>query len=199
MILRAWLERWRQWQARRLRHSRTQALWGKTKERIEKVRRTYRALPEFGRRGLPDIPEQLRRLQEDIYEYLLVQDNILVHLPPSRLWQRMWYTGVSWWYGRLKHYELAKTYEQLLYQLEQAERDRSRAWLQAKQIEARVERWLVELDVLHDKLLLLRSHPLTSPVPPPSLLETLQELQQEIENYQQSIEELRQWLDGNQR
>lgn len=192
-------ERWQRWQSRRLRHERTQKLWKQTKERVNKVLRAYQSLPNYGKQGLRDLPERLRRLQEGIYEHLLVQDRILVHLPPSRWWQRLWYTGVSWWYRQQRQYELAQTYDQMSDQLEQAEQHRTRVLMQAKQIEAQVERWLVDLDVLHDRILLLHSQPLSAPEPPPSLLETLQELQQEMENYQQGIDELRQWLDGTQR
>ncbi|MCS6949111.1 MAG: hypothetical protein NZ520_01485 [bacterium] len=198
-FLRELWERWQRWQRRRLRHERTQALWRRAKERVAKVLRAYRSLPEHGKQGLRELPQRLQRLQEGIYEHLLVQDRILVHLPPSRWWQRLWYTGVSWWYRQQRQLDIAQTYDQMLQQLEQADRERNRALMQAKQIEAQVERWLVDLDVLHDRMMLLHSQPLSAPEAPPSLLETLQELQQEMENYQQSMEELRQWLNGSQR
>ncbi|MCS6831639.1 MAG: hypothetical protein RMM08_13030 [Armatimonadota bacterium] len=198
-FLRNLLEKWRQWQLRRLRHGRTQALWERTKERVAKVLRVYRSLPEYQRQSLREIPQSLQRLQEGIYEHLLVQDRILVHLPPSRWWQQLWYTALTWWYEHRKEYALADTYRQMLHQLDEASRDRYRVLQQAKQIEAQVERWLVELDVLHDRMLLLRSQPVTAPEPPPGLVEALQTLQQEMEAYQRSIEEVQEWLDRRQR
>lgn len=196
MFLRAWLETWQRWQARRLRHGRTQALWRRTKERIAKVLQAYRSLPDYGKQGLREVPESLKRVQAGIYEHLLAQDRILVHLPPNRWWQQLWYTGMVWWHRQRNEHDLADTYRQMLLQLERADRERHRALQQAKHIEAQVERWLVELDVLHDRILLLHSQPLTAPAPPTGLLEALQTLQQEMATYQQSVEEVREWLNG---
>jgi hypothetical protein len=199
MILRAWLERWQRWQARRLRHRRTQALWRQARERAAKILRVYRSLPQYGKECLREMPERLQRLQAGIYEHLLQQDRILIHVPPDRRLQRWWYTALAWWHESRGEIELAITHRLTLKQLEEARRQRNRALLQARQIEAQVHQWLVALDVLHDKVLLLHSQPYTAPDPPEGLLETLQELQQEIGHYQQSIEEVEEWLDNRQR
>lgn len=199
MILRAWLDRWRQWQARRLRHGRTQALWRQARERASRILRAYRSLPQHGRECLRELPERLQRLQAGIYEHLLQQDRILTHLPPDRWLQRLWYTGLAWWHEHRGEVELAITHRLTLKQLEEARRQRNRALLQARQIEAQVHQWLVALDVLHDRVLLLHSQPHAPAEPPEGLLEALQELQQEIGHYQQSLEEVEEWLENHRR
>lgn len=196
MFLRAWLDRWRNWQARRLRHARTQSLWRQARERAASILRAYRSLPPHGRQCLRELPERLQRLQAGIYEHLLQQDCILVHLPPDRWLQRLWYTGLAWWHEHRGEIELAITHRLTLKQLEEARRHRNRALLQARQIEAQIHQWLVALDVLHDKVLLLHSQPQAPAEPPEGLLETLQELQQEIGHYQRSLEEMEEWLEN---
>jgi len=199
MFLRVWLDSWRRWQARRLRHGRTQALWKQAKERAARILRTYRALSSDRRECLRDLPDSLQRLQAGIYEHLLQQDRILIHLPPDRWFQRLWFTGLAWWYEHRGEIELAITYRLTLKQLEEARRQRNRALLAARQIEAQVHQWLVALDVLHDKVLLLHSQPRVAPEPPEGLLEALTALQQEISRYQQSVEEVEEWLNQHQR
>jgi chromosome segregation ATPase len=199
MIVRAWLEKWRQWQARRLRHGRTQALWRQARERAERILRTYRSLPRHGKECLRELPESLQRLLEGIYEHLLQQDRILRHLPPDRWFQRLRYTALAWWHEHRAEIELAITYRLTLKQLEEARRQRNRALLAARQIEAQIHQWLVALDVLHDRVLLLHSQPRVTTDPPEGLLEALQELQQEIGHYQQSLEEVEEWLENRRR
>lgn len=199
MILRAWLEKWQRWQARRLRHGRTQALWRQTRERVTKILHAYRSLPQHGKQCLRELPESLPRLQAGIYEHLLQQDRILIHLPPNRWFERLWYAGLSWWHKQRGEIELANTHRLTLKQLEEARQQRDRALLAALQMEAQVLQWLVALDVLHDRVLLLHSQPRATPEPPAGLLEALQELQQEIGHYQQSLEEVEEWLDNRWR
>ncbi|GIV20950.1 MAG: hypothetical protein KatS3mg023_2701 [Armatimonadota bacterium] len=199
MIWRTWLERWQQWQARRLRHGRTQALWRRVRERAKRILRTYRSLPRHGKECLRELPESLQRLLAGIYEHLLQQDRILRHLPPDRWLQRLWYTGLAWWYEHRGEIELAITYRLTLKQLEESRRQRNHALLAARQIEAQIHQWLVALDVLHDRVLLLHSTPRVTTDPPKGLLEALQELQQEIGHYQQSLEEVEEWLENRRR
>lgn len=199
MFSHALVQKWRFWRERRLHHARTRDLWRRTRERTAKILRTYRSLPEHARECLRDLPEHLQRLQAGIYEHLLQQDRILNHVPPDRWLQRTWYTVLAWWHEHRGEIELAITHRLTLRQLEEARRQRNRALLQAKQIEAQVHQWLVVLDVLHDRIVLLHSQPRTLPEPPQGLLEALQGLQQEVSHYQQSVEEVEEWLNHRRR
>lgn len=199
MILHGWLEKWRYWQARRLHHGRTRDLWRQARERSAKILRTYRSLPEHVRQGLRELPDRLQRLQTGIYEHLLQQDRILTHVPPDRWLQQAWYTVLAWWHEHRGEIELAITHRLTLRHLEEARRQRNRALLRAKQIEAQVLQWLVAMDVLNDRIHLLHSQLRTVDEPPEGLLEALQELQQEVSHYQQSVEEVEEWLDNRLR
>mgnify|MGYP001770751860 FL=1 len=199
MILRGWLERWRQWRARRLHHSRTRHLWWQARERAARILRAYRSLPKHAQECLRELPDQLQRLQAGIYAHLLQQDRILIHVPPDRWLQRVWYTLLAWWHEHRGAIELAITHRLTLRQLEEARRQRNRALLKAKQIEAQVGQWLVAMDVLYDRVLLLHSQPQATTQPPEGLLEALQGLQQEVSDYQQSVQEAEEWLDNRLR
>lgn len=199
MILRGWLEKWRYWQARRLHHVRTKNLWRQARERAGKILRTYRSLPKHAQQCLRELPDRLQHLQAGIYEHLLQQDRILTHVPPDRWLQRAWYTVLAWWHEHRGEIELAIAHRLTLRQLEEARRQRNRALLQAKQIEAQVLQWLVAMDVLNDRLLLVHSQPRTVSEPPEGLLEALQGLQQEVSHYQQSVQEVEEWLDNRWR
>lgn len=198
MVLEAWLKKWRLFWARRLRHERTKGLWRQARERIGKILRAYRSLPEHARECLRELPDHLQRLQAGIYDHLLQQDRILIHVPPDRWLQRLWYSGLAWWHEHRGEVELAITYRLTLKQLQEARRHRNRTLLQAKQIEAQVQQWLVALDVLNDRVMLLHSQPRTAPTPPEGLLEALEGLQREISHYQQSVHEVEQWLNNRQ-
>ncbi len=199
MFVRAWLEKWHQWKARRLRHARTRSLWAQARERVSRILRAYRSLPGHGRACLRDLPESLERLQKGIYEHLLQQDRILIHVPPDRWFQRLWFGAIAWWHEHRGEIELAITYRLTLKQLEEARRHRNKVLLQARQIEAQVQQWLVALDVLHDRVVLLHSQPQAAPQPPEGLLEALRALQQEVSHYQQSLEEVEEWLNQGRR
>ncbi len=199
MFLQAWLERWRAWRGRRLHHARTKALWAQARERVAKILRAYRSLPEHGRECLRELPDSLERLQKGIYQHLLQQDRILIHVPPDRWLQRLWFGGLAWWHEHRGEIELAITYRLTLKQLDEARRHRNQALLQARKIEAQVQQWLVALDVLHDRVVILHSQPMVTPQPPEGLLEALQGLQQEVSNYQQSLEEVQEWLNEGRR
>lgn len=199
MLLRGWQERWRYWRARRLHHGRTKNLWRQARERASRILRTQRSLPEHARQCLRELPGRLQRLQAGIYEHLLQLDRILIHVPPDRWLLRGWYALLAWWHEHRGEIEVAITYRLTLRQLEEATRQRNRALLQAKQIEAQVLQWLVALDVLNDRLRMLHSQPRTVTEPPKGLLEALQGLQQEVSHYQQSVQEVEEWLDNRLR
>lgn len=199
MFLRAWVETWYRWRAQRLHHARTKALWRQARERVAKILRRYRSLPRNGRDCLRDLPDSLDRLQKGIYQHLLQQDRILVHVPPDRWLQRLWFRAMVWWHEHRGEVELAITHRLTLKQLEEARRHRDRALLQARQIEAQVQQWLVALDVLHDRVVLLHSQSTVAPQPPEGLLEALHGLQKEVANYQQSLDEVEEWLNRGRR